>query len=105
MNCYCVISHFRENLPEDIDIQEITQQHHDYLENKAKLGMVVMAGPHVWDDGSVGKGGVIILKAESKQAAEEVMQNDPFAINKITNYTIYEYIVKNACSELGDLIK
>jgi len=66
MNCYCVISHFRENLPEDINIQKITQQHHDYLENKAKLGIVVMAGPHVREDGSVGKGGVIILKADNK---------------------------------------
>ena len=105
MNCYCVISHFKKELPEGIDIQEITQQHHDYLENKANEGLVVMAGPHVWEDGSVGKGGVIILKAESKQAAEAVMRNDPFAINKITDYTIYEYIVKNACHELGNFVK
>ncbi len=105
MNCYCVISHFRENLPEDINIQEITQQHHDYLENKANEGLVVMAGPHVWEDGTVGNGGVIILKAASRQEAEEIMRNDPFAINKITNFTIYEYIVKNACPELGELVK
>ena len=105
MNCYCVISHFKKALPEDINIEEITQQHHDYLENKAKLGIVVMAGPHVWEDGSVGKGGVIILKAGSKQEAESIMRNDPFAINKITDYTIYEYIVKNTCPELGELIK
>ena len=102
MNCYCVVSHFKKALPAGIDLQEILPQHRAQLTKELEAGNVIIAGPHVWEDGAVGKGGVILIKAASKEAAEAVMQRDPLCINGIIEYTLHEFRVANVRPELSE---
>jgi uncharacterized protein len=41
---------------------------------------ILAAGGFLNDDGSVGKGGMIILNTEDRAEAEQLMANDPFNI-------------------------
>lgn len=102
MNAYLVVSHFQRELPDD-KMAEIMKNHLAYFKKALNDGKVIVAGPHVWADGSIGRGGVIVLSAASKDEAAEIMRNDPLAIADIIDYTISEFKIVNIRPELNKL--
>lgn len=105
MNAYAVVSHFRDDIPDQKEVMKILKQHLKYFAKCSEDGKVLIAGPHALDDGSYGGGGVMVLKTDSKEAAEELMADDPFVKENIVDYTIYEFRVVNLRPELEEWFK
>ena len=101
MNAYLVISHFKKNLAPQM-VQETLPKHHAYFQKVLEEGKPFLAGPHLWEDGSVGKGGVMLLKTNSMEEAEEIMQHDPLVMANIAEYTISSFKVVKVRPELKD---
>ena len=91
MNAYAVVSHFREDIPEQKEVMKILKEHLKYFAKCTEEGKVLIAGPHALENGSFGGGGV--------------MANDPFVTGNIVDYTIYEFKVVNLRPELEEWFK
>ncbi len=59
------------------------------LENIPK-GMFIAAGPYINEQGAFDDG-LCIVKAESKEALEEVLKTDPFYTMGIRNFTVRQW--------------
>ena len=101
MNAYAVVSHFREDIPEQKEVMKILKEHLKYFAKCTEEGKVLIAGPHALENGSFGGGGVMVLKTNSKKEAA----NDPFVTGNIVDYTIYEFKVVNLRPELEEWFK
>lgn len=99
MNAYLVVSHFKESIEGKL-IAETMPKHHAYFQKVLEEGHIFLAGPHVWEDGSVGKGGVMLLKTDSMEEAEDIMQHDPLVMGGIEEYTISPFKVVKVRPEL-----
>jgi len=67
-----------EYIPDTTKVNEIRPTHRAYLTSLIESGKLVCAGPLLDDYGAL-----IVYEAESKEAAEELMRNDPFHKNGI----------------------
>lgn len=68
--------------------QELLLKHVNYLKDLHDQGNLVTCGALVDNQGAV-----MILKAESKNHAEQLLKNDPFIIeNYYRHYVLKEYI-------------
>ncbi len=105
MNAYAVVSHFRDDIPEQKEVMKILKEHLKYFAKCTEEDKVLIAGPHALENGSFGGGGVMVLKTNSKKEAEELMANDPFVLGNIVDYTIYEFKVVNLRPELEEWFK
>lgn len=70
---------------------EITSQHYYYLKKMKDEGVVVLAGRTLNTDPS--SFGIIILNADSEQAAREVMNNDPAVSSGVMRAEFFPYRV------------
>lgn len=104
MNAYLVISHFKKDVVPQT-VQETLPKHHAYFQKVLEEGKLFLAGPHVWEDGSVGKGGVMLLKTDTMEGAEEIMQHDPLVMAGIAEYTVSPFKVVKVRPELKDWLK
>lgn len=68
---------------------EFFQAHLDYLTELRAYGTVFASGRLI--DGP--PGGIVIYKAKNLKAARMLVEIDPFIIEKIRSYTIYEWAV------------
>lgn len=68
---------------------EIVSQHFDYLKDLMEQGIVILAGRTLNTEYS--SFGIIIFKAESEDAAREVMLNDPAVIHRVMRAELYPY--------------
>jgi hypothetical protein len=62
-----------EYTPDKSKILEVRPAHREYLTGVVKAGGLVVGGPFIDDSGAI-----IIYEAESAQAAESLLRNDPF---------------------------
>ncbi len=49
-------------------------------------------------------GGIIIAKCESKEALQQILANDPFAINNLATYQIIEFIPTKWSDEFESIL-
>lgn len=99
MDAYLVVSHFKPTADPQT-VKETLPKHHAYFQSVLEADKLFLAGPHIWEDGSVGKGGVMLLWAASMEEAEDIMQHDPLVMGGIAEYTISPFKVVKVRPEL-----
>ena len=68
---------------------EIVSQHFAYLKQLAEQGVVVLAGRTLNTDAS--SFGIVILQADSEEAARNVMQHDPAVQRQVMRAELFPY--------------
>ena len=74
-------------------IEEVDQYlpaHRAFLKTLYDQGITICSGPQV-----PRTGGFILMKADSKDEALELMKNDPYAIHGVAEYSVIEFDVKS----------
>lgn len=67
-------------------IEQHLAAHRDYLREKYAQGFLVMSGPK-----NPREGGVIIATAETRAEIDDIINNDPFKINNVADYSVTEF--------------
>ena len=62
------------------------QAHRDYLAEHYAAGDLIMSGPR-----TPRVGGVIMINADNRSAADAIIAQDPFKVNGIAEYQIVEF--------------
>jgi uncharacterized protein YciI len=68
---------------------ETVGRHADYLKDLAERGVVLLAGRTQTRDAQTF--GIVILRAESEDAARAVMERDPAVAGRVMRATLYPY--------------
>ena len=68
------------------EVDQFLQAHREYLANQYADGDFIASGPQ-----NPRVGGVIMMKAESREAVNAIIAEDPFHINGIADYQIVEF--------------
>ncbi|MCK8059312.1 MULTISPECIES: YciI family protein [unclassified Fusibacter] len=81
--------------------EEIVGEHFLNLKTLTEKGVVLLAGKtdRETDDGF----GIVILKADSKEQAEEIMRKDPAVKKGIMTATLFEYQIALESISRGEL--
>ncbi|MFX0115544.1 MAG: YciI family protein [Candidatus Hodarchaeota archaeon] len=69
-------------------IQKFLPAHMEHLEKLKAKNCLILSGPFLIPKHS---GGMILFKAESFDAAKEIMENDPFIQNNVEDYDLREF--------------
>ena len=77
---------------EDVDC--FLQAHRNYLAEHYAAGNFIASGPQ-----TPRIGGVIMIKADNREAVDSIIVQDPFHINDIANYQIVEFTPTMFCNE------
>lgn len=82
------ITPVRANFIEEMTPEEATimQTHFHYLQNLLQEGVLILAGPCL--DSSFG---IVILNAESEEAARQLMENDPAVANNVMTAELHPF--------------
>ncbi len=67
----------------------VVGEHFSYLERMTKQGVVLLAGRTLTDD--YAGFGIIIFSAESQQAAEKFVRNDPAVAQRVMRAELYPF--------------
>ncbi|RXE72804.1 GTP cyclohydrolase [Muribaculaceae bacterium Isolate-013 (NCI)] len=95
---FIAILTYRKHLEE---VDRLLQAHRDYLARHYAAGDFIASGPQ-----TPRIGGVIMMKAESREAVEDIIAEDPFHINGIADYRIVEFTPTMFVeSSLSDILK
>lgn len=68
------------------EVDRFLQAHRDFLAEHYAAGDLITSGPQ-----TPRVGGVIMLKADSREAVNAILACDPFYINAIADYQIVEF--------------
>ena len=68
------------------EVDKYLQAHREYLAENYAAGNFIASGPQ-----TPRVGGVIMMKAESREAVNAIIAEDPFHINGIADYQIVEF--------------
>ena len=83
------------------EVDRFLQAHRDYLAEHYAAGEFIASGPQ-----TPRVGGVIMIKAEKRAAADTIIAQDPFNINDIADYQIVEFTPTMFCEPaLSDILK
>ncbi len=82
-NLFIVILSYKVDLDE---IDKHRDAHMSFLAPYYEDGTFLLSGPRVPREG-----GVILAKTASKQELQEILEQDPFAMNDLAHYDIYEF--------------
>ena len=85
MKYFIVNGTFKEGRPEGPAFKAALDAHHAYFAQFIENGSVLTCGP------KTGGGGVIVIRAESREAIEEIIENDPFVTAGVQEYAIDEF--------------
>lgn len=80
---FIVILTYKKPLSE---VDRFLASHREYLATHYAVGDFIASGPQ-----NPRVGGVIIMKADSREAVEAIIAEDPFHINGIADYRIVEF--------------
>ena len=78
---------FKEGRPGGPVFKAALDAHHAYTAEYIKNGDILTCGP------KPGGGGVIIIRAESVEAIEKFIANDPFVTAGVQEYAVQEFTV------------
>ena len=76
------------------EVDRFLQAHRDYLAGHYAAGDFIASGPQ-----TPRVGGVIMIKANNREAVDAIISEDPFHINDIANYQIVEFTPTMFCNE------
>lgn len=82
---------------EEIDAHR--PSHLNFLDHYYSQGIFIVSGRQVPTTG-----GIILAKCKTKQDLEQILKNDPFAINNLAEYTIYEFIPTKHIAQFDDIL-
>ncbi len=83
------------------EVDKVLASHRDYLAEHYAAGDFITSGPQ-----TPRVGGVIMIRAESREAVDSIIAQDPFNINGIADYQIVEFTpTMFAESSLYDILK
>ncbi|WP_287117805.1 YciI family protein [Duncaniella sp.] len=68
------------------EVDRFLQAHRDYLAEHYAAGDFIASGPQ-----TPRIGGVIMIKADNREAVDSIIVQDPFNINGIADYQIVEF--------------
>ena len=68
------------------EVDRFLQAHRDYLAEHYTAGDFIVSGPQ-----TPRIGGVIMIKADNREAVDSIIVQDPFNINGIADYQIVEF--------------
>lgn len=68
------------------EVDKYLQAHREYLAKHYAAGDFIASGPQ-----TPRVGGVIMMKANSREAVEDIIAEDPFHINGIADYQVVEF--------------
>lgn len=74
--------------------------HVDYLERQYAAGIFIASGRRI-----PRTGGVILARAESLPALQEILGQDPFSVHGVAKYDVIEFSPSMAAPELSWLIE
>ena len=80
-------------------IDEIMGDHMKFLKKYYKANAFIASGRKV-----PRTGGIILVKAKSKDEVEEIINEDPFVINKLAEYRITEFRTSQVHPDLKGII-
>ena len=76
------------------EVDRFLQAHRGYLAEHYAAGDFIASGPQ-----TPRVGGVIMIKANNREAVDAIISEDPFHINDIANYQIVEFTPTMFCNE------
>lgn len=76
------------------EVDRFLQAHRDYLVEHYAAGDFIASGPQ-----TPRIGGVIMIKADNREAVDSIIVQDPFNINGIADYQIEEFTPTMFCNE------
>ncbi len=91
MAVFIAILSYKKSLSE---VDRYLQAHRDYLAVHYAAGDFIMSGPQ-----NPRAGGVIMIKADNRDAVCAILSQDPFSINDIADYQIVEFMPTMFCSD------
>ncbi len=83
---------------EEIDAYRL--KHLEFLDNCYKQGVLIASGPQVPRNG-----GILIAKSSSKEILQNILNQDPFAINKCAEYSVYEFVPTKYAKEFEVILQ
>ena len=83
---------------EEIDACRL--KHLEFLDHCYEQGILISSGPQVPRNG-----GILIAKSSSKEALQNILGQDPFAINKCAEYSIYEFVPTKYAKEFEAILQ
>lgn len=76
------------------EVDKYLQVHREYLAKHYAAGDFIASGPQ-----TPRVGGVIMMKANSREAVKAIIAEDPFHINGIADYQVVEFTPTMFCDE------
>ena len=76
------------------EVDNYLSAHREYLAKHYAIGDFITSGPQI-----PRIGGVIMIKANNREAVDAIITEDPFHINDIANYQIVEFTPTMSCNE------
>lgn len=80
-------------------IDAVMGDHMKFLNKYYKLNVFIASGRKV-----PRTGGIILVLAKSKEEVEKIINEDPFVINKLAEYSITEFLTSQAHPDLKKLL-
>lgn len=82
------------------EIDKHLNNHIEYLEKHYSKGVFLVSGRKI-----PRTGGVILARAETREALEQVLSKDPFKIYGLANYDVTEFVPSKTSRELEFLLQ
>ena len=76
------------------EVDRFLQAHREYLAEHYAAGDFIASGPQ-----TPRVGGVIMMKADNREAVESIIAEDPFRLNGIADYRIVEFTPTMFCDD------
>lgn len=76
------------------EVDKYLQAHRNYLDEHYASGDIITSGPR-----TPRTGGVIMIKAGSRESVDRIIAQDPFNINGIADYQIVEFTPTKFCND------
>jgi uncharacterized protein YciI len=74
--------------------------HRAFVKTLYEKGIAICSGPKI-----PRTGGFILMRATSKEAAQEIMQSDPYVIHRVARYDVIEFEVRSRAEGFEKFLK
>ncbi len=82
------------------EFESILPAHREHLQRGVDAGMLLVSGPQ-----QPRTGGILVVRAESRDALERFIADDPYSINRTATFQIIEFVPGRHQSFLADWIE
>jgi uncharacterized protein YciI len=82
------------------DVDKHLEAHRAFLKTLYAKGITICSGPQI-----PRTGGFILMNAASMSQALEIMQNDPYVIHGVAEYSFIEFEVKSCAEGFRDFVR